>query len=226
MAKKPSYEELQQRVRELDSTVRKLTKKMLQESQARYRSLFKNNHAVMLLIDPENAAIVDANPAAISFYGWSHEELRAKKITDLNTLSNQHVFQEMRRAKKEQRRHFLFRHHVSNGEIRDVEVYSGPVTINGKELLYSIIHDITERKRAEQALLQEKNKLQEALAKIKTLSGLLPICASCKKIRDDKGYWNQIEIYIRKNSQAEFSHSLCPHCAKQLYPFLESHPDS
>ena len=55
---------------------------------------------------------------------------------------------------------------------------------------------------------------------IKTLSGLLPICASCKKIRDDKGYWNQIEAYIRDRSEAEFSHSICPKCAKRLYPDL------
>ena len=74
------------------------------------------------------------------------------------------------------------------------------------------------------ALLKEKEKLiselQEALAKVKTLSGLLPICSSCKKIRDDKGYWNQIETYIRQRSEAEFTHSICPKCAKMLYPGL------
>ena len=68
---------------------------------------------------------------------------------------------------------------------------------------------------------EEKSKLivglQEALAKLKTLRGLLPICASCKKIRDDKGYWNQIETYISDHSKAEFSHSICPQCAKELY---------
>ena len=61
------------------------------------------------------------------------------------------------------------------------------------------------------------NELQEALSEIKTLSGLLPICASCKKIRDDTGYWNQIELYIRDHTEAEFSHSLCPNCAEKLY---------
>ncbi|SPQ01535.1 hypothetical protein NBG4_60011 [Candidatus Sulfobium mesophilum] len=61
-------------------------------------------------------------------------------------------------------------------------------------------------------------RLQDALAKISTLSGILPICASCKKIRDDRGYWNQVEAYIRDHSEAEFSHSICPDCAKKLYP--------
>jgi hypothetical protein len=61
-------------------------------------------------------------------------------------------------------------------------------------------------------------ELQEALTMVKLLSGLLPICASCKKIRDDKGYWTQIESYIRDHSEAEFSHGICPDCLKKLYP--------
>ena len=61
-------------------------------------------------------------------------------------------------------------------------------------------------------------ELQDALAQVKTLSGLLPICSSCKKIRDDQGYWNQLEVYIQDHSEAVFSHSLCPDCAKKLYP--------
>ena len=69
---------------------------------------------------------------------------------------------------------------------------------------------------------EEKSKaieeLQKALERVKTLSGLLPICASCKKIRDDQGYWNQIEAYIAKHSEAEFSHGICPGCARKLYP--------
>lgn len=69
------------------------------------------------------------------------------------------------------------------------------------------------------AELREKNvELEKALTEVKKLSGLLPICANCKKIRDDKGYWNQIELYIRDHSEVEFSHSICPECAKKLYP--------
>lgn len=71
--------------------------------------------------------------------------------------------------------------------------------------------------KVEKILLHERNELQKALSEIKTLSGLLPICASCKKIRDDKGYWNQLELYIRDHSEAEFSHSICPSCADKLY---------
>ncbi len=75
-----------------------------------------------------------------------------------------------------------------------------------------------EKRQAEEAREKLIRELREALARIKTLSGMLPICMSCKKIRDDKGYWNQIEAYISEHSEAEFSHGLCPECAKKLYP--------
>ncbi len=75
-------------------------------------------------------------------------------------------------------------------------------------------------KQAEEAQRNLAESLKQALAKIKTLSGILPICASCKKIRDDRGYWNQVEAYVRDHSQAEFSHSICPDCKKKLYPDL------
>jgi PAS domain S-box-containing protein len=80
-----------------------------------------------------------------------------------------------------------------------------------------IARDITERKQAEEEREKLISKLQEALDNIKTLKGLLPICCNCKKIRDDKGYWNQIEAYIRDRSDADFSHGICPDCAEILY---------
>jgi PAS domain S-box-containing protein len=85
----------------------------------------------------------------------------------------------------------------------------------------STIQDITERKQAEEEREKLILDLQEAIAKVKVLSGMLPICASCKKIRDDKGYWKQIEVYIRDHSEVEFSHGICPDCMKKLYPDFE-----
>lgn len=78
--------------------------------------------------------------------------------------------------------------------------------------------ELEERLRVEEERERLVVELQGALSKIKTLDGLLPICASCKKIRDDDGYWSHIEIYIREHSEADFSHSICPDCAKTLYP--------
>lgn len=82
----------------------------------------------------------------------------------------------------------------------------------------ALVHDIEERHKKEEELRLINQNLQDALDQIKTLRGLLPICSSCKKIRNDTGYWEQIEVYIRDRSEAEFSHSLCPDCAKKLYP--------
>jgi hypothetical protein len=94
------------------------------------------------------------------------------------------------------------------------------IGIAGISPLFATIKEAEEKQRNLVA------SLQEALAKIKTLSGILPICASCKKIRDDRGYWNQVEAYVRDHSEAEFSHGICPHCAKKLYPdiFKEEGP--
>lgn len=80
---------------------------------------------------------------------------------------------------------------------------------------------IAVRKRAEQEREVVIQQLKEALAKVKTLSGLLPICSHCKKIRDDKGYWNQLEDFIRQHSEAEFTHGICPECAREFYPQLK-----
>ena len=84
----------------------------------------------------------------------------------------------------------------------------------------SIGEDITERKRVEADRERLINELSNALAEVKTLRGFIPICSSCKKIRDDEGYWQQVEEYIRDRSNIEFSHGICPDCAKKIYPQL------
>jgi DNA-binding NtrC family response regulator len=89
--------------------------------------------------------------------------------------------------------------------------------VNGSLLVRSILYAI-ERKKMEVEREKLVQELKDALAKVKLLSGFLPICCSCKKIRDDQGYWQQIEAYISHHSEAEFSHGLCEECAKKLYP--------
>ncbi len=161
MIKKPSYAELENRVRELE----KKAAGMIDDEQ-RYRALFEDSHAVMLLIDPDTAAIVDANPAACSYYGYRKKTITNMHITDINTLSRQEVFEEMNRARTEQRNYFNFCHRLADGVICDVEVYSSPITIHGKPLLYSVIHDITERKRAEEGLIASENLLSSVFESI------------------------------------------------------------
>lgn len=87
-----------------------------------------------------------------------------------------------------------------------------------QEAYLKLQEENAERRKAEEEKEKIIVQLQEALARVKTLSGLLPICASCKKIRDDDGYWHQVEVYIRDHAEVEFSHGICPECVKKLYP--------
>jgi two-component system, cell cycle sensor histidine kinase and response regulator CckA len=86
--------------------------------------------------------------------------------------------------------------------------------------LADVTWHIVEKKRMEEALEEERRRLQQALDEVKTLRGIVPICANCKKIRDDKGYWNQVEKFVSDHTEAKFSHGICPDCAKKLYPEL------
>ena len=203
-----------------DVSERKHSEIMLRERELLYRSLFEKNTSVMLLIKPDTGELYDANPSACSFYGYSRDELTHMKITDINTLSPKEVREEMDRARSDQRSYFNFRHRLADGSIREVEVFSGPIKVSGLDLLCSTVHDISERKAAERERERLIGELQQAMSEVRTLRGFLPICSACKKIRDDKGYWTQIESYVRDHSEAEFSHGICPECAKMLYPNL------
>ena len=124
----------------------------LRESEERFRTLFVNHGAVSLLVEPVSGLIIDANPAAISYYGWSREELTGMRIEDINILSSEEVAEEMRQAKAGNRSHFEFRHRLADGSIRDVAVFSAGITTEGRTILYSIVHDITTDKQSETAL--------------------------------------------------------------------------
>ncbi|OGP93993.1 MAG: hypothetical protein A2157_00180 [Deltaproteobacteria bacterium RBG_16_47_11] len=106
----------------------------------------------------------------------------------------------------------------SDGSCRWIGQVCQPVFDGGRFLgTRGSNRDITERKLAEEERERLIHSLEDALAKIRRLHGILPICASCKKIRDDEGYWNQLEAYIEEHSEAEFTHGLCPDCMKKLY---------
>ena len=127
---------------------------------------------------------------------------------------------------------FLFTHHIEtaarsgetqtfeyqlleDGSLRDFEAR---IAVSGQGEVLALIRNITKRKRAEAERERLLNELQDAIRNVKRLSGLLPICSACKKIRDDKGYWKQVEDYVHEHSDADFTHSLCPECVGRLYP--------
>lgn len=203
-------------------TARKRVEKTIREREKLYLSLFEKNQSMILLIDSESKRIIDANPAACSYYGYSRKRLRKMKISDINVLPIKSICKELQLAKTKKENYFKFQHQLANGDIRDVEIFTGPIKYRNRTLLCSIIHDITERKELENERERLIQELQTAFDEVKTLRGILPICASCKKIRDDKGYWNQIESYIDRHSEATFSHGICPDCIKVHYPDIAS----
>jgi PAS domain S-box-containing protein len=125
------------------------TEKILTESEKRYRALFKSNRAVELIVDPQNGEIIDCNDKAVSYYGYAYKQMKTMHISDINILNPEDLALEMKQATEQQRDMFHFQHRLANGDVRDVEVYSGPIKIDDRELLYSIIFDVTDRLKLE-----------------------------------------------------------------------------
>ncbi len=132
-----------------DITVRKQAEKNLIKSEEHFRKLFESHAAIQLVIEPNTGNIIDSNPAAAKFYGWSVEELCHMKIDQLSVLSPETVKMNLENIHSSKQNHFLFSHRRKDGSTRDVEVFSNMVETSEKSLLYAIIHDITERKRLE-----------------------------------------------------------------------------
>jgi PAS domain S-box-containing protein len=185
-----------------------------------YEFLKKYANDIILLYNDE-LRIIEANDRAVESYGYPYEELLQ---LDASLLRPPETKSSLGATKKEveEKKSLVFEtiHQRKDGTTFPVEVSVRIIEVEGKRFHQSIIRDITERKQAEEERGKLVHDLQEALSRVKSLSGLLPICASCKKIRDDKGYWNQIESYIHDHSEADFSHSICPECARKLYPEL------
>ena len=150
----------------VDNPAGEVTMGNLEQRDDRYRSLFRKNHSVMLLIDPETGEIRDANLAACDYYGWPHAELCSKNIAEINVLPQTEVAAEMQKAKNEKREHYFFRHRLASGEVRDVEVYAGPIKFGGSMMLYSLVHDITDQKIADDEIRDKKNLLSNLLVNL------------------------------------------------------------
>lgn len=140
----------------IDVTARVRAQAALAESERRYRAIFDTNPAVKLIIEPKTGRILDGNASAVQFYGLPLEELRRRRIQEINTLPEADVQLEMKRAQTEERLFFNFKHRVAGGAVRDVEVYSGPIEVDGEKLLHSIIIDVTDRGRLEERLARSE----------------------------------------------------------------------
>ncbi len=142
----------------MDITKEKLAIKALRESEERFHNMFWNHSAVMILVDPETGEILEANKAAEQFYGYAFNNGPKLLISDLNTSSPDQVKEEMKDAVRDHRNYFVFTHKLAAGDKRTVEVHSTPIEVSGNTVLFSIIHDITERRLAEEALKKSETE--------------------------------------------------------------------
>jgi len=132
----------------------------LVESEARYSSLFQQTRLPMMVIDLESSQMVEVNKAACTFYGYSAEELSTMSIFQIDTLPAAHVLEELQRGVEGTRDYFQTKHQLADGAVRDVEVYVGPITMHGHKLLYAIVHDVSDKRRAESELEHYRQNLE------------------------------------------------------------------
>ena len=135
----------------------------LKESELRFKNMFAGHSSIMLLIEPDSGNIIDANIAAAQFYCYSIEELCTKSIDEINILSKEQIALERKSAKENHINYFVFTHKLATGEHRIVEVHSSPINIDKKTYLFSIIHDVTERKYDEELIKKITNELHVTL---------------------------------------------------------------
>jgi PAS domain S-box-containing protein len=173
-----------------------------------FRDLIESSTDAIMISLPEDGRLIDVNHSACERFGYSRLELLGMKVPDIRTgLPRAEDWREL--VARIRSAPFLLEevpHRRKNGETFPAEVNVKYVTLNGKDYLVAILRDITERK-----------KMEAAMQEVQTLQGLIPICAGCKKIRNDKGYWERVETYISQRSTVRFSHGLCEECTKKIY---------
>lgn len=220
MSNKPAYEELAQQVKDLTAEL-----ETLRISEKFFQNLIQNSLDVIFTIDLKGG-LRFRNEVAEKMTGYPVGALMAMNIRDLVALKDQdYLFDRLEKRIRGEvlPQPFSFELIHKDGHHVPVELTTTSIKDTAGKLLgvQGVARDITKRKQAEREQERLIAELQNALTEVKTLSGLLPICSHCKKIRDDKGSWIQLESFIHERSRAQFSHGICPDCKKIHYPDLK-----
>lgn len=212
-----------------DITDRIIAKKELEIQKTYFEQLFQSSPLAIVILDKSDK-VLRVNSEFIKLFNYTEEETTGKLINDLivppglgseansltgKVINGEAVNYDTIRCRKD-------------GTLLNVSILGAPIkSDSGQVAIYGIYRDVTAQKKYEKEREELIRELQEALKNIKTLNGLLPICSSCKKIRDDKGYWNKVEQYISQHTDASFTHGICPDCAEKIYPgFLKKQSNS
>jgi PAS domain S-box-containing protein len=226
MAEKPSYGELEQRIIKLEREAchRISAEQALLKSEEKYSKLFQHSNDGIFIHDMAGS-IIDANKKILDLLAYTKPEIASIKIPLLHPVEAQEKSKwAFETIVKEGFVNFEIDFLKKTGEILPAEVSSSLFKIGDKQVIQGIVRDISDRKFVESERECLIDELQKTISEVKILRRFLPICASCKKIRDDEGYWTQIEEYIHAHTDARFSHGICPDCAKKLYPEVNLHP--
>ena len=215
----------------VDITERKLAEEQLLEKEETLKVITESTNDAIIIMN-NRGIITFWNTAASNMLGYSKEEAVGKNLHELivpERFLNAHLSafpQFIKTGKGNAVGTTLELYAIGKDHIEiPVELSLSSIMIEGEWFAVGIIRDITARKHAEEQRDRLILDLQKALSEVKTLRGFLPICSHCKKIRDDKGYWNQIESYIHKHTDTEFSHGICPECAEKYFPEMDLYGD-
>jgi len=186
-----------------DITDHKRMEEELRENENRYRQMFEKHSSIRWLVDPVSEEIVQANEAAANFYGYSLAQLTDMNLSQINALSTEEIATEIEQAKIEQRNYLIVPHRLASGEIRYMEIHSHPIEIRGETLLYSIMHDITQRKLMEAELIEHREHLGKlVIDRTRRLELVTNISGQMNEIRDLQQLLNLLVNQLR----AEFGY--------------------
>lgn len=221
---KPDHADLLKRVSQLEVDLKK-SNRALRENDRRFRLLFKEARDMILIHGYTKEGLpgpfVEANAVACTRLGYTRKEMLRLSVRDIVIEDEIKDIASTSKQLSDQRSLLFEKTFKSkSGELINVEINARLFYMQNKKFTLSISRDITSRKQHEQENEKLIADLQKALAEVKRLSGLLPICSHCKKIRDDQGYWRQLEAYIQEHSEAQFSHGICQECMEKFFPEL------
>jgi PAS domain S-box-containing protein len=230
MAEKPTYEELEKRLKELTNVEFELKQAVekIRQSEKRFRNLFEGSIQGILIHRNHKPLFVNEKWANI--HGYSQEEVLAMDtVVQMISPKDQKRMVEYKKARlqgEDAPTDYEYQGVHKDGSLIWLDNRVSVVQWEEQEAIQTTIFDVTERKQVEAEREQLISELTSALGQIRKLSGLLPICSHCKKVRDDNGYWQKIEAYIEGHSEAEFSHSICQECAKKYFPDMDIYDEN
>lgn len=211
------------RVRDLvqvkDVTEHKRSEDLLNDEISRRRILVEQSRDGIVVLD-EGGKVREANQRFALMLGYSMEEMGSLSVGDWEAVVPEESLQEMITSVGTAGDHFETRHRRKDGSEYEVEISTNGAMYGGKKYIFCVCRDITERKQAERERESLIRELQGAAAEIKALRGLVPVCCYCNKIRDDKGSWENVDVYIARHSAVGVTHGICPECMSKQFPQL------